>query len=69
MFDTVKITVTCPYCSKTKAYIPFEYKGEYLVCKSCGSIVNLNDIFRNLNPRSQTILKQNSITRHFLHNI
>jgi len=67
MFDSVKITVTCPYCSKTHVYIPFEYEGEYLVCKSCGSIINLNNIFTKLNPRSQEILKQNPITKHFLH--
>ena len=66
MFDTAKITVTCPFCSKTHAYVPFEYEGEYLVCKSCGSIINLNDVFTKLNPRSQTILKQNYITKHFL---
>lgn len=63
------ITVTCPECGATYAYISYEYSGEFLICKGCKGQIFLRDIYDSLSDEDKDTLWENRVTRQFIKRI
>ncbi len=60
------LRIRCPVCGQTAEYTPYEYMGEVVVCKHCGTGMTWPRIFPTLGEADRLRILQDPLMRAFV---
>jgi hypothetical protein len=64
----IPIDVTCGHCRQRARYRPVDYVGEFLLCRSCGRIVAVEQFYPQATARARLDMWADDTMRPYLRN-